>query len=101
GRRRGPLRERIPGRAVYGGNRVARGVERGHERHAVQIVGIEVDARDVACDLPVGVRRAGFVGLEHEVCAVIVIGVGALLIVENEVGVLVGLGLVGLDVVAD
>jgi len=56
----------------------------------VGAVRVEIDAGDVA-------RRAGLVALEQEVRSVVVGGIGAGLAVEHEVGVLVGLGLVGLD----
>src|SRR6185369_12238176 len=56
-------------------------------------VGIQVDPGDVAVD--VAAVEPQFMALEQEVGAVVVIRVGSLLAFENEVSVLVGLGLGG------
>jgi len=89
------LRERIPGRAVDRGDRLAGRVPRRHQRHAMLGVGVEADAGDVAVLGAVdGGRR--LVALEEEVRAVVVAGVGPRLVAQDEIGVLVGLGLLGL-----
>ena len=95
GREEQALRERIPGRAVdLGHRRLAVGLGLGELRHAVRRVGVEVDARDV-----VAVGRIELVALVEEVRAVVVLRVGAVLALDDEVGVLVRLALRRLDVV--
>ena len=85
-----PLCPRVPGRAVDGRERRARRVRGREQRDAVRGVRVEVDPRDVA-------RGPGLVALEEEVRAVPVVRVGAgEALLEDEVGVLVRLGLVGL-----
>ena len=75
------------------GQRTAVGLLLGEQGDAVGRIGVEVDARDVA---PVAV----LVALVQEVRSVVVGGVGPVLTRDHEVGVLVGLGLRRLDVVA-
>ena len=88
GREQKPLRPGIPGHAVDRGDVVALVVLCREHGHAVPRIGVEVDARDVA-------GRAALVPLEEEVGAVVVVEVGALEpLLEDEVGVLVRLGLV-------
>ena len=90
------LRERIPGRAVdHGHGRLAVGLGLGELRHAVRRIGVEVDARDVGAG-----GRAELVALVEEVRAVVVLRIGAVLALDDEVGVLVRLALRRLDVVA-
>ena len=75
------------------GSGMAQRVLIGPERHAVGSVGVEIDPRDVAL-------HAGLVALEEEVASVVVVRVGSVLVIEDEVGVLVRLGFRSLDVVA-
>ena len=72
------------------GSALAGHVFAGDESHSMGDVGVEIDPRDVA--------RTGFVPLEQEVGPVVVVRIGALLVPQDEVGILVGLGLVGLDI---
>jgi hypothetical protein len=67
---------------------------RGHERHAVRGVGVEVDAREQAERVARAILGGVLVALVEEVGAVVVGRVGAgHALLEDEVGVLVGLGL--------
>ena len=91
-----PLRERVPGRAVDGRERRAGVVMSRHQRYAVPGIGVEVDPGEVSLLLARGVGRRVLVPLEEEVGAVVVAIVGALLVLEHEIGVLVRLRLLRL-----
>jgi hypothetical protein len=96
GREDQPPRKGIPGRAVDRLDRLAVSVLVGEQRHAVLCVGIEVDARDVALLLAVD-GRCELVALVDEMRPVVVGGVRPFeTVLEDEVGVLVGLGLLSL-----
>ena len=82
--------ERVPGGAVDGRDRIARGIVGRHERHAVRRIGVEVDPRDVPL-LGTRHRRCKLVALEEEVRTVVVVGVVTLLVSQHEVGILVRL----------
>src|SRR6267378_718056 len=90
------FRERVPGRAVDGSDRLARSVTGCHQRHPMRRVGVEVDPRDVPL-LFARNRRGKLVALEEEVRAVVIVAVGALLVLQDQVGVLVRLRLLRLD----
>ncbi len=87
-----PLRPRVPGGTVDVREGLTRDVRRGEQGHPVGRVRVEVDAGDVA-------GLTDFVTLEQEVRPVVVTRVGAVLTGQPQVGVLVRLGLGGLDVV--
>ena len=82
--------ERVPRRAVVVGQRVAVDVVRRHQRDPVRAVGIEVDPAEEA-------GSPALVALEDEVRAVVVAGGRPAFAPQDEVGVLVGLGLRRLD----
>ena len=90
-----PLRERVPGGAVDRGDRRARRVLRREQCYAVVAVGIQVDAREVAL-LPAGDGSAVLVTLEEEVRSVVVVRIRPGLVLEDEIRVLVRLGLLRL-----
>ena len=90
-----PLGPRIPGRSVEDGQgRRPVLLEIGEQGDAMGGIRVEVDAGD-------GARGAQLVALEQEMLPVVVVRVGARQAVEHEIGVLVGLGLRGLDVAAE
>src|SRR5262249_52654809 len=87
-----PLRKRVPGRAVEDRKVVAVAILGREERYRVRRARVGGARREVA-------RHSPLVPLEEEVSAVVITRVGAPLVLQNEVGVLVRLGLGRLDVV--
>ena len=60
-------------------------------------IGVEIDACEHSLRLAVLAIGAAFMALEQKMVAVIVAGVWAFLLFKHEIGVLIGLGLGGLD----
>src|SRR5262249_2422224 len=88
-----PPGPRVPGRAIDGRDRVTAVVLRREQRDPVRGIRVEVDPGDVG-----RTARAELVALEQEVRAVVVVRVGAgQAVLEDKVGVLVGLCLFGLS----
>src|SRR5262245_56783066 len=70
----------------------------GEQRDPVRVVGVEVDAGEIAVGGAAAVLFPVLVPLEQEVTAIVVVGIRAAQLGQDQVGVLVGLGLGGFDV---
>src|SRR5215813_1605716 len=87
----------IPGRAIEHRQGVPIHVCRGQQRDAMGSVSIQVDASNIAL---FGSAKATFMALEEEMRPIIVAWVGSVLSREDQVGILIGLGLRGLHIMA-
>ena len=85
----------IPGRAVELGQRVVVRVRGRQQRHPMLEIGIQVDPGDIAVT-----ALAALMALEQKPAPVVVAVVGTTQVRQHQVGVLVRLGLGGLDVAA-
>jgi len=95
GREQQALRERVPGGAVDGRERIAVGVVGRHQRYAMMGVSVEVDPGEVSLLLARD-RGRELMPLEEEVGAVVVVFVGTRLVLQHEIRVFVRLRLLRL-----
>src|SRR5262249_44637526 len=82
--------EWIPCGTIQSGNGLIVDVFVGEQSNTMSAIGVEVHAGDVAMT-----AGATFMTLKEEVRAIVIIGIGAFLILENKVGVLIRFGLSG------
>src|SRR5262245_32730713 len=82
--------EWIPCGTIQRGKGLIVDVHVGEQGNTMSAISLEVHAGDVAMT-----AGATFVTLEEEVRAIVIIGIGPLLILENKIGVLIRFGLSG------
>src|SRR5262245_5177428 len=87
-------RKGIPGRTIDGWQRLIVDVSGCHQRDPMSSVSVKVDASDLALTV-----WAILMTLKKKVRPVVIVGIRAALVLEHEVGILVGLCLGGLNLV--
>ena len=94
------LRPWVPGRAIDCGEVVADAIGGRQQGDGVRTICVKIDARNVALHVSGSVSLSRLVALKQKMCAVIVVRIGAVQALQDEVRVLVRFGFAGFHIVS-